>query len=181
MTHSIDYEKLLREIYLKYIPNEANYEETGKFSSLSHMDYGEMELTFHVFIAKVKVDKIVLTPEDMQIIDQIGEGLWNSNFYHRYSMSTKYWYDVIGKPPYDNASDKRRLIRFDGRYTPQIREYDRCTFKVIEHEPNWYITELPLAKDTLEQLAVDGEGRAKYELLPLLRRDLPADEYEVMM
>ncbi len=96
-------------------------------------------------------------------------------------MSTKYWYDVIGKPPYDNASDKRRLIRFDGRYTPQLQEYDRCTFKVIEHEPNWYITELPLAKDTLEQLAVDSEGRAKYELLPLLKRDLPADEYEVMM
>ncbi len=91
----IDYEKLLREIYLKYLPDEANYKETGVFSSLSHIDYGEMELTFHDFVAKVKADKIVLTPEDMQIIDQIGEDIWNGGPYWEHRMQTKDWKDII--------------------------------------------------------------------------------------
>ncbi len=55
-----------------------------------------MEQPFSNLCAIIKQENIELSPEDKQLIDDIGEAFWNSDPYWQHRMQTKYWKDIIG-------------------------------------------------------------------------------------
>jgi hypothetical protein len=144
------------------------------------LDQGEYEYVFGAVIAKIKTDHAILTPTDKQLIDEIGEFLWNGNIYHRGCMRTKYWLELVDKPPYDNDNDPRRLIALRNSLSPKLVEYNRKNFVEIDKPQDWYRTELPLAEDTIQLLEGDSFGRY-HELLNMIERDLPSTEFEVLV
>jgi hypothetical protein len=165
----------IKSLFERYV-----LDEELKQIHFDDLDHGELEIAFSDLCAVLRIEKIPLTPTDKQLIDEIGEFLWNGNIYHRGCMRTKYWLELVDKPPYDNDNDPRRLIVFTNTTCGYvISEYNRKNFVEIKQPDNWHRTKLPLAEDTI-QLLEAGIPRSYDAILTLLKRDLPPTEFEVL-
>ena len=62
---------------------------------MEDLSYGEEENAYSNLCAIIKRDKIPLSSEDKQAIDEIGESMWRDGEYNKHNMGPKYWKDLI--------------------------------------------------------------------------------------
>ena len=93
----------IRELIKKYLVNETyktfqggNYigEESAVEANESHLHYHEEEVPFSSLCYYLKENGIPLTQADKELIDEIGESLWNDGL-GQYRMETKYWKEIV--------------------------------------------------------------------------------------
>lgn len=80
---------LLNKYYDKAVKSKADADVGLKVMSESD----EEEVGFSALCYCIKTDGIEMSDEDKKLIDEIGEGLWNT--YGESRMETKYWKDLV--------------------------------------------------------------------------------------
>jgi hypothetical protein len=80
---------------ISYLNQKFVIEKESVELNESQLYYDEEEIPFRIICERIQKNKPILTSEDKQLIDEIGESLWTGG-YGPGRMKTKYWKDIVG-------------------------------------------------------------------------------------
>ena len=89
----MDRAKIIWELSQRLIPHTMPEQiDNNKYY---YQKTDEEEQPFSNLCAIIKKENVILTPADKELIDEIGESLWNDGEYWQFRMKTKYWKEMV--------------------------------------------------------------------------------------